>query len=447
MLRRLHQCLLGACLALGAGTASGQYPPPPGTAYDPYAMQPVGQPYGAAGWYPGQNVYGPQFAGPDTANDPVDPNIVNELLPPDRGFFWSMDNAFSVAIEDTSHGMWFRLEYIQTQVQAPGSTLLGAPLANVENPNDPFLVFTPASVLLTARVLDTSEVKFDHINGIRGTFGVPFAFGHFEANFWGTDTVTSKIQADELPATNPLQDVQVIGTSLLTNGQPGSTVVLYDRSFRALYSTDIFGAEANMYYNYRNPRLGLRFLPMFGGRHIDYDEQLNQRGEFDNSSGAAGQNSILNPPLVRQIDSSVDNDIYALQTGFRTEFEHQLLTLGMENKFGLGVNHYDAEVRTVDLRDSPFPPIQDDGIVRSGDSHDQLAPIYELQLYGSVHLNDSLRLRAGWGWTWIGNVSRADGNILYNDNGTANPPAVVARGRDETIWFSTFNIGGEWVLP
>ena len=440
MLRRLHQCLLGACLALGAGTACGQYGPP-GQAYDPYGLQPVAQPYAHMGWVPGP------YAAPDPANQPVDPNIISELLPPDRGLFWNMDNAFSVAIEDTSHGTWFRLEYIQTQINEPGTTLLGAPLSNIPDPTEPFLVFSPAGVLTTARVLDTSGVKFDNINGIRGTFGVPLAMGHIEANFWGTDEVTSKIQADELPATNPLQDVQVIVTSLLTNGQPGSSVILYDRSFKALYSTDIFGAEANFYYNYRNPRLGLRFLPLFGARHIDYDEQLKQRGEFDNNSGTAGPVGIFNPTLVRQIDSHVDNDIYAFQTGFRGEFEHQLLTLGMENKFGLGWNHYDAEVRTVDLRDSPVAPIQDDGIVRSSDSHDQLAPIYELQLYGSVHLNDSLRLRAGWSWTYIGNVSRADENIYYNDLGTANPPGVVARGRDETVWFSTFNIGGEFILP
>ena len=266
-------------------------------------------------------------------------------------------------------------------------------------------------------------------------------------NFWGTEEVTSKIKAAELPATNPLQDVQVIATSLLTNGQPGGTVVLYDRSFKALYSTDIFGAESNFYYNYRNPRLGLRFLPLFGARYISYDEQLKQRGEFDNRSGAAGQVGMFNPPLLRQIDSMVDNNIYAFQTGFRGEFEHQLLTLGMENKFGLGWNDYDARVRTVDLRDSPVAPIQNDGIVRSSDSHSKLAPIYELQLYGSLHLNDSLRLRAGWGWTYIGNVSRADNNIYYNDQGTANPPGVVARGRQGTIWFSTFNIGGEFILP
>ena len=78
-----------------------------------------------------------------------------------------------------------------------------------------------------------------------------------------------------------------------------------------------------------------------------------------------GASPILPVPLVRQIDSWVDNNSYVLQTGFRTEFVHQFFTLGVEPKAGLGMNHYEGTVRTVDLRDSPFVPIHDDGVVTS----------------------------------------------------------------------------------
>ena len=112
MLGRLHHCLWVACLVLGVGTAHGQTLP--SGAYGPY--------------------YGPA-PGPD---DYVDPNIVTELLPPDRGLWWNVDLRLNQAIQDTSHGMWFRLEWLSTDVERPGNTLLGAHMSTVPDPRQPF---------------------------------------------------------------------------------------------------------------------------------------------------------------------------------------------------------------------------------------------------------------------------------------------------------------------
>ena len=45
------------------------------------------------------------------------------------------------------------------------------------------------------------------------------------------------------------------------------------------------------------------------------------------------------------------------------------------------------------------------------------------------------------------NMSRADDNIYYNDNGIANPPAVRARAEEEALGVATFSLGGEYILP
>jgi len=441
MLRQLTLSLLLA--GLTAGGAFAQYGPPQAPGYGPASYPAVQQPWSNAG-YPV-----PSYGGmPVDAATAVSPSLETELVPADRGLSWDYDSALDLAVQDTMHGMWFRLEYMNFMFDNPGRGLLGAPLANIDDPREPFIISTPASVLLVARALDVSPVRFDNINGIRGTWGIPLHAGHIEAVFWATEQDTSTIIGTELPHESPFQDVQVLVTPLLTNGQPGGNVIIYDESFRAPYSAKMFNAEANFYYNYRNPRLGLRFLPVLGFRHTDYDESLAQRGTFSNRSGASAVPTILSPPLLRQIDSWVDNNTYGVQTGFRSEFVHQAFTLGVEPKLALGVNHYEATVRTADLRDSgPYPPLVDDGVVTTNARRDVFSPIFDLQLYAKIHLNDSIRLRVGWSYTWMGNTSRADRNIYYNDLGTAFPPAVVVRPNETSQWVSAITVGGEIILP
>lgn len=449
MLGRLSCCLFLACASLMAGHAVAQSGPLPGM-YQPYP-DPVGGAY-----FPGLRSPEVRRAAMPPAGPPgLTPDLMTELLPADRGWFYENNAPLDLALRDTTHGMWFRLEYMNMFVDKPGQGLLGAPLANVPDPNDPFLIVTPGSVFLGARVLDTSTVAFENINGIRGAFGIPFQFGEAEAVFWASQESSTKIVSDQIPSRNPLDPVQVIVTSLLTDGDIGNAVIIYDRSFKAVYSNGMYSAEANFYWNYRKPRLGWRLQPMIGFRHFDYDEKLTQRGEFDNNSGASADPTFFPPlpfpqlitPLLREIDSQVDNSVYNAQFGFKTEFVHNFFVLGVEPKFSMGVNHYEATVRTNNLRDSPFPPVVDDGLVITHQKKDQFATIFDLNLYGKVRLNDWFSVRAGWNYLWFGSISRADQNIYYNDLGIANPPAVVARSRDRQLWMSGINVGMEVVLP
>ena len=128
-------------------------------------------------------------------------------------------------------------------------------------------------------------MNFDNINGIRGTFGIPLHPGTIEAVFWGTNESTYRFTVPGTAGDQSAADVDVIATSLLTNNAPGGTSSCSTTfKFRYDYAAQIFGAEANFYYNYRNPRLGLRVLPVFGFRHTDYDESLKQRGTFRQQS-------------------------------------------------------------------------------------------------------------------------------------------------------------------
>jgi hypothetical protein len=123
------------------------------------------------------------------------------------------------------------------------------------------------------------------------------------------------------------------------------------------------------------------------------------------------------------------------------------VTLGVEPKVGLGVNHYEASVQTVDLRDSPFPPVVDDGVTVSRLSKDNASATFDLQTYATVHVNHWLNLRVGWTYTWMGEIARANDVIFYNDRGIGNPPAIATRAKSRNLWLSTFTVGGEIVLP
>jgi Putative beta barrel porin-7 (BBP7) len=424
MLGRLHICLLLACMTLTAGVAHAQYQPPParGVAYQP---------------------------GPTYFQDPtsIDPSLIQELLPADRGLDWDTEPLLDRALDGSIHGAFVRLEYLNTYIDNPGRGLLGAPIAGVADPRQPFLVSTPSGSIIEARVMDVSSVDLKNINGIRATVGVPLQFGSIEGLVWGTQQHTDTIIAQDIPNNNPLNPVNAVATSLLTDGAPGPLVVLHDQGFFAPYSAKIFGAEANLYYNYQNPRLGLRVLPVIGFRFNDYDESLYQRGLFSNTSDAALGSGMIDPPLVRHINSTVDNNLYAGQVGARVEFAHQWVTLGVEPKVGVGINHYDATVQTVDLRDSPFPPVVDDGVTTSHLRKDNAATTFDLRTYATVHLNNWFNVRVGWTFVWLGGVARANNVIYYNDLGTSVPPAVGTRSNPSNLWGSSFTIGGEVVLP
>jgi len=187
-------------------------------------------------------------------------------------------------------------------------------------------------------------------------------------------------------------------------------------------------------------------MPVFGFRYVNYDESLNQRGVYDNSSGL-NPGGILIDPIVHRINSDTGNHLYALQTGWRSEFKHQFFTLGAEPKVGVGVNNIHSRVRTIDLRDSPYPPVVDDGSTQSNATRNLLSPYFDFGVYGKIHLSQSLHVRVGWNYSLFSNMSRADNNIFYNDNGIANPPAVGARVSYENIVITTFSVGGEYILP
>ncbi|MFG0334425.1 MAG: BBP7 family outer membrane beta-barrel protein, partial [Maioricimonas sp. JB049] len=245
----------------------------------------------------------------------------------------------------------------------------------------------------------------------------------------------------------PLPETQFAAISLLTDGIPGATVLLNDAGLTASFTSQLWGADANIYFDYKAPRLGWRVQPLLGFRHTEYEENVGVIGLFDNRSGLDPTSPVLATPIERRIWSNANNFRYGLQTGFRSEFAHEHFTLGVEPKVTFGANYYQAEVMTNNLRNSTFPVVVDDPATRSSVDKTEFAPTFDLGVYGKLHLTDYFHLRVGYTFVWMGNIARADRVIYYNDLGTGNPPAVAARADTTDMWLQALTIGGEFRFP
>jgi hypothetical protein len=403
----------------------GTIPPPQIYAPSPYDASNLWPAWGVPAYdYPppeGRYPYDAQYgSGPD--------GLITERLPQDRGFDYE-DSPVDRYLAAAAKSIWIRVEYLDWKFDSPGSTLLGSQVAGVADPSRPFSA-TVAGSPATVRVPTTSGIQFPNVQGIRGSMGIPTSLGSLEANVMAFGRVDSR-RFDQVEPANPLApELQVqLATSTLLNNQPSNNLFLYDESFSLVQTTQMFGAEANWVgkspYEY-----GLVVRPLVGFRYLTSDEELFQRGTFD-------QQGALSPPLVSEIDSFVENRVYAPQIGLRLEWVNSRFTLGVEPKIAFGVNSYDATVRTERLR-SPGDPE-----VVTNEDGTRFAPIGDLSIYGKLHLRDNFALFLSYQWIVASGISRPADNIHYNDNGPSQPAGIVVDADFGHMVWQGLTVGGE----
>jgi hypothetical protein len=422
---------------------------PPGTG--PYGDQ-IGGQYGTP--------FRPAPVGRDHSHSPepgIYPcgNTTYEALPSDRGWLYDEDIAHLRAAFQAARGSYLRIDYLSWQIENPGNTLLGAPLANVQNPRQPFVVQADDGLgnlvdVGTARVMDMSPIDLRNTQGSRIVLGVPLADGgEFDLSFYGIQSM-SELRAAELltpPTATPTNPNAVfVATSLLEDGLPGSLLILYDRDFQVKYKVTNWGMEANSLIELGGPPTGgVRTHGIVGFRYTGHLEELIQRGSFDNRSDLDFSGVILDPPINNKIYSETRNRVYGLQLGLRSEYSNKYYAVGIEPKVTLGANTYFAQVETNNLRD--FDGVQDDGRVKTTLRDTNFSPTFDVGVYARANLNDWLSLQVGYNFLWMSNIARADQVVYYNDTGLVNPPAVVVRPAEESLWMQGISVGGQILLP
>jgi len=364
-------------------------------------------------------------------------NWVQEDITADRGGLYE-DTPLDEFIKDVSRDAFVRLEWLSWGYRKPGNGALGSQILSTTDPRERFDITVGGTNFGDARVETLEGIKADQVSGIRGTVGLPLAMGDVEASIFYFENFSAGTRVDgsdgigfEAVPGDPTT-VQFIATTTLTNGQLSNNAFLYDSSFSTRYESNLWGSDINYVFDAALSEPFIQIRPMFGFRYLAIDEQLDQLGVFD------GQGQLTPAQIVRsQIGSTSENNVYIPQVGVRIETTSRWLTLGVQPKFGLGVNQYRGTVFTESLRSVGDP------FTQTTESGEKLSVSGELAVYGKLHINRHVSLTVGYTFLFVDNVTRAHNSILYNDNGQNQDPAVVSNPGFDLMYYQGLNVGGE----
>jgi hypothetical protein len=243
---------------------------------------------------------------------------------------------------------------------------------------------------------------------------------------------------------------------LLQNGKPSLTALVFDAGYSADYHNELWGAEAKMILDIGPNSNGFTLNPLVGFRYMSFNENFQQTGVSNLANNVIRDGNILflandpfflppgqpgisrGPQFISTIESEVENTLFGLQVGTRTEYNNKWFTLGVEPRVSLGMNSYQATVTTRNLRSLS------DGLVRTQEDDLIVAPVFDLGMYGRVHVTPYFSLHAGYNYTYLFRVTRPHDNIYYNDNGPGAPPGIVVNADTQDMHIQGLTIGGEW---
>lgn len=482
--------------------------PGPGTPYPAPMIQASGEVPFSSGYDQGVSPnYAPSYGG--AYCPPFAPNgdLYAELLPHDRGGRYTDDSRFALDFRQMFRGSFFRLEYLHGTTHHSEGRTLGTPIDVEPVPNiDPLLpdaipipgpaqdvanvanqflmIFQDSSSTSTdasglayryAQAPTTNDISWKNVQGIRGSFGIPVLDAmSVEGSFTGYATDTAHISVPPLPVpysqapgTEPLLDLNgntilegtngtnpttFLVTTLTTDGVPGSRVILYDSGFFSQYETRYIGGNLDLVFNWKNPEIGFRAKPIIGYQHQQYQEGLAFGGFFNNNSGYYENLGVFGAPQSNYIGSSVTNHRDLIHLGMRNELAWKYITLGVQEKIGLGSNLAKGHVITRNLREPGTVPgsLNDPDFMESTDREYVFAPSFDLDVYASVRVTHWMNFRVGYTLSVLGNVATADRSFTLNEvsDGMGNTtPDVVSNLKFGHRTISALTLGGEIILP
>jgi hypothetical protein len=244
---------------------------------------------------------------------------------------------------------------------------------------------------------------------------------------------------------------------LTQNGRPALTGLLYEVSYEAFYDSEIWGTEFKFLMEYGPNFNGVSIRPLVGFRYMSVEERFKQVGvTLFNSNIMRDEGRLFivdqtpfapigptqitfrGPARTSTITSETENSLFGLQLGTRVEYDHKWFSLGVEPRVSLGLNDYEASVTTVNLRNAA------DGVVRTSQSDLTFAPVFDVSMYGKLHLTPNFSLHAGYNFTYLFQVTRPVDNVVYNDNGPDAPPGIVVDAETVDMHIQGLTIGGEF---
>jgi hypothetical protein len=299
-----------------------------------------------------------------------------------------------------------RVDYINWGISRPNTTLIGeqpgpgvlqpifSQFQSVQsNATDVFPILNGFQQVGQARAYDTTGISLSENSGVQTTFSLPMTYGTVEVSGFVLAKANSAPNPGGLPGGTPGLDQSFAAIPVTVGGQPSQTVALFSESFNQYFSSFVFGAEANVFFNALVPKdYGLIIKPMVGFRYLGIDEHFNV---------------VATNPVVpaSTISSSTINNIYGPQIGCKFELLTQWFTLGIDPKICFGVNQFAASV-------TGFDP-------NVGGSHDhdidaRFAPVGAVDAYIKVPIHEHFSLYGAYNLMGTANVSRPQEQIDYD---------------------------------
>ncbi len=369
-------------------------------------------------------------------------------LPDDNGWLYG-DSYFDRFLKETFRHAYFRLEYLNWDFSDPGSVVLGGPIRNeadvnnpLQDPRVPFDVFDPVTGdLLGQGVSPTLDsIKGLHNNGIRGTWGFKFEPFALEASVFGLQTAKGTVVPGGLPIiqqTDANGNVTNVGTfiaqGLLVSGVPTQDALLiYDQSYKASIQTGIWGADSKVLLASVDPGSQLQVQPLFGVRFLNFNERLDQSGYFLTPDLVTGTTAVR-----RRIDSATQNYLYGPQFGARFELPSRWVTVGAQPSMMFGVNSYRSSLKTQQLTSANEGPLEE-RIVKT-----TFGPVFDLQVYSHGHLTENFSLFVAYNLMWAGSITRPGDNIVYNAAASGSPSDFRTNIQFSDLLIQGVSVGGE----
>jgi hypothetical protein len=465
--------LLSAGGLYAQGTAPGlgpqaYYSNAPAGAYAPagYGQQTYGAPLVSQGLSPFGTDPAPAFAPPSYASSPVkqagyNAQEVNGQPCPGNSAYCGMPGcAGGEASDDFVETPWeellcrilrnveVRVDYIQWGISRPHTVLIGEnpapgvlqPAFGFEvfdgffftNPNPPAVQKNPTDVFPIlnqnfnqvgqARAYDTTGISLSENSGSQVTFTLPMTYGEIEASGFILAKASSAPNPGGLPGGIPGENQAFAAIPVTVNGQPSTDVGLFSQSFNQYFSSFLYGAEVNVYFNAIVPKdYGFVFKPMLGFRYLGIDEH------FDVNASNPGVPGSF-------VYSSTINNIYGPTVGARCELMTQWFTIGADPRFTFGVNQFAANVNS-------FDPV--DGSAHDHDIDARFAPVGAVDAYIKIPLHERCHIYAAYNLFGTTNVSRPQSQVDYDltSNLTNNTHLNLS---NEGIMVQGFSVGCEF---
>lgn len=249
----------------------------------------------------------------------------------------------------------------------------------------------------------------------------------------------------------------------------------FDVMYRLEYDTKAAGAELNRFLGYWYKGNSTRISTFIGARYLYLNEHFGFHGidsgfgyDFDvpdpGDTPAAGDfhptgTLTFDYPLLHaRLNSDVQSHLAGPQVGFRIDLgERSGFHVWTQSTFGILANHERLEItgNNIGVPIGIAHPEMHDGVqfldnsFRDYESHTHASPLFEQSIIADVPLAgllpflkksyflENAQFRAGYTFTWVGEVSRPGDSIAWR--GFPQFPSV--RIERHSFWMNQLNLG------